>query len=235
MAPWPDPPDPQTPLGLLPFAVLDLETTGLSARGADRICEIALVRAHLGRPPDSWTRLVHPGRPIPAHIAAKTHIDDTLVAHAPSFAHLVPLVQERLSGTVLVAHNAPFDVGFLRAELHRVLPPGASLALPPVLDTCVLARQVVRFPSYRLEDLAATLGLPVAGPAHRALPDCLTTWALLEGLLARLRQRGRILLTLADLLGVLPRGSAYAHPKPAHPRGAPADPEEGPPGPLAEP
>src|SRR3954467_4087973 len=117
MAPWPDPPDPQTPLGLLTFAVLDLETTGLSARGADRICEIAIVRARLGRPPDPWTSLVPPGRSIPAHIAAKTQIDDRLVAAAPSFAQLVPLVRKRLSGTVLVAHNAPFDVGFLRAEL----------------------------------------------------------------------------------------------------------------------
>jgi hypothetical protein len=168
-------------------------------------------------------------------VAAKTHIDDALVAAAPSFAQLVPQVQERLAGTVLLAHNAPFDVGFLRTELQRLLPPGASLALPPVLDTCLLARQIVHCPSYRLEDLAATLGLPSTDPGHRALPDCLTTWALLEGLIARLRQRGRILRTLADLLRVLPHWSARP-PQPLQPSpGSPARTEEGPPGPLPGP
>ena len=164
MAPWPDPPSRGNSVSLLTFAVLDLETTGLSARGADRICEIAIVRARLGRPPNPWTHLVHPGHPFLLRWPRRpTLTTGWWSAPRPSRTSL-PLVQDLLAGTVLVAHNAPFNVGFLRMELQRVLSPGASLALPPVLDTCVLARQVARFPSYRLEDLSPRWGWPPAAP-----------------------------------------------------------------------
>ena len=200
-----------TPLALVEFAIVDTETTGLTA--ADRICEVAVVRGRLGRLPTCWSQLVrpHPWRPIPAFILAKTGLDPRALQAAPTFAEIAPTFHTAVAGAVLVAHNLPFDRKMLGAEYARLTP---VPTLPtPHLDTCRLARRVLpTSPDHKLGTLVAQYRLPIPGAAHRAGADALMTWHLLAALLGTLQARGRTLQTLGDLLAVLDPGAARLHP-----------------------
>jgi DNA polymerase III epsilon subunit family exonuclease len=170
------------PFGDAPVAVLDFETTGLDAQ-ADRVCEAAVLRLEPGAPPKAWSSLVQPGVPMPAVAEGVHGITDRMLDAAPAWPDVWPPLAALLEGAVVVAHNAPFDIGFLRAEnaRHRLPAP----VLGPVLDTLPLARQVYGLPRCSLADLARRLEIPQAS-AHRALADCTTTAALARALLAPL-------------------------------------------------
>lgn len=116
----------------------------------------------------SLSLLVNPGKPIPPATTAIHGIRDEDVEGEPSFAALAPALAELARGAVIIAHNAPFDLSFLRAELSRAgLPPAAN----EVLDTRIVAKAAFPgLPSYRLVDLAARLGIGHER-AHRALDD----------------------------------------------------------------
>jgi DNA polymerase III subunit epsilon len=155
------------------FVAFDLETTGLFAE-TDRIVEVGAVRFEAtGRELGRFERLVHPGRPMSPTAQAIHGISDAELAGAPGAAAVLPAFVAWLGdpgATVLLAHNAPFDAGFLGRELARLgLPrPGHR-----VIDTLAPARR--RWPDapdHRLETLARRLGLDAAGP-HRALADSL--------------------------------------------------------------
>lgn len=172
-------------LGVTPFAVLDVETTGFDAAGRDRIVEIAIVRlSPTGDPIDSWSTLIDPGRPPgPTRIHGLTAAD---LRGAPTFADIAGEVAARLDGAVVVAHNADFDLRFLGAEFER-----AGLAAPawPTLCTLALAYRVGSASSRRLGDLCEAEGL-VHGDRHSALGDAEATAALLAVFLARARAGG---------------------------------------------
>ncbi len=114
---------------------LDLETTGGSPL-RDRVTEVALVVMERGQVVDEWQSLVNPGVPIPPDISAMTGITNRMVADAPSFAALADKLAARLGDAILVAHNARFDHGFLKAEFGRL---DMSLFLP-TLCTVRLSR-----------------------------------------------------------------------------------------------
>lgn len=173
------------------FAVVDVETTGLSPD--DRIVEVAVVRLRGGRELGRFHSLVCPGRPIPAVATAVSGIDDAMVAHAPAFGELWPALDTLTRDAVFVAHNAPFDLHYLSHERKHA---GLAAETGPVLDTLRLARNVLVLPRYSLGALVASLGL-ACEPAHRALSDVLATAALLQELIARLASRVR---TIEDLL-----------------------------------
>ena len=101
------------------WTFLDLETTGASARG-DRITEVALIRVENGVEVDEWSQLVNPGISIPPEIQRLTGITNRMVAQAPRFDAIASQVLERLGESVLVAHNARFDFGFLKSEYARL-------------------------------------------------------------------------------------------------------------------
>jgi DNA polymerase-3 subunit epsilon len=101
------------------YVVLDLETTGGSPQ-RDRITEIAAVRIEGGQEAARWSTLVNPGTPIPFFIQNLTGISNQMVRDASTFAKAAPRLLELLDGAVLVAHNAPFDHGFLRGEFARL-------------------------------------------------------------------------------------------------------------------
>lgn len=100
------------------LAIVDLETTGMSAR-ADRVTEIAVLEVDDGRLVDEWTTLIDPEMPIPPEIRGLTGISDAMVRDAPAFASVADELAARLEGRVLVAHNVRFDYGFLKAEFER--------------------------------------------------------------------------------------------------------------------
>lgn len=188
--------DLEPPLRDVTFVVVDLETTGGSA-AADRITEIGAVKVRSGEVIGEFTTLVNPGRPIPPRIVMLTKITDAMVAGAPSVAAVMPSFLEFARGCALVAHNAPFDIGFLRSAADRL---DLIWPNPSVVDTVRLARAVFsrsELPSVRLGVLAAALGTRVT-PDHRALHDAQATADVLHCLIDRLGSRGAE--TLSDLV-----------------------------------
>lgn len=176
--------------------VVDLETTGGSPSGAG-ITEIGAVKVRGGEVLGEFSTLVNPEEPIPAFITALTGLTPQMVADAPPVAAVLPSLLEFLAGGVFVAHNAPYDVGFLRAACRAH---GYEWPAPPVLDTVALARRVLttdEVPNRRLATLAAHFGTRIR-PAHRALDDARATVEVLHALLGRLGSYG--VTTLRDTL-----------------------------------
>lgn len=162
----------------MPFAVVDLETTGLNP-SVDRVIEVAVIRcAPDGSVTDEWSTLVDPGRdPGATHIHGITAADLT---GAPTFAAIAPELLERLDGHMVCAHNLSFDEAFLVAELAAV-----GLSLPDTASLCTLelAREVLDSQQrHTLAACAAELGIPHEG-AHRALADTRVTVGVLAAMI----------------------------------------------------
>ncbi len=177
-----------TPLRATTFVVVDLETTGGSHLDS-AITEIGAVKICGGEVLGEFQTLVNPAQAIPAFIAVLTGITDAMVADAPKVDSALPAFLEFARGCVLVAHNAPFDVGFLRTNTQRL-----GLAWPdfPVLDTARLAQRVItrdEAPNCKLATLARLFGAGTT-PDHRALHDARATVDVLHGILARLGNLG---------------------------------------------
>lgn len=177
-----------TPLAEVTFVVVDLETTGGSARDCG-ITEIGAVKVRGGEELGELQTFVNPGEPIPAFIQSLTGITDAMVADAPRTGEAVASFLEFARGAVLVAHNAGFDIGFLKAACaaHDLRWPG-----PTVLDTVRLARQVVsrdEVPNHKLGTLARYFGATTT-PDHRALHDARATVDVLHALIGRLGSVG---------------------------------------------
>lgn len=185
-----------TPLIATTFVVLDLETTGLSPEH-DRITEIGAVKVRGGEVLGELATLVHPGRPLPAAITAITGITDAMLAQAPRTAAVLPTLRDFLGDAVLVAHNASFDVSFLRAAFARERD---ETFAPVVVDTARLARRLLDADDgvrdRRLATLARFFGSRTV-PDHRALTDARATVDVLHGLLERAGSHGAT--TLEDL------------------------------------
>ena len=170
------------------FVVVDLETTGGSPN-ADRITEIGAVRVRGGEVLKELGTLVDPERGIPPQITVLTGITNAMVVGAPKIEEVLPSFLEFAHGAVLVAHNARFDVGFLRAAADRM---GLTWPSPLVVDTVALARRVVskdEAPNHKLGSLARLFHAALT-PDHRALTDARATVDVLHGLLARLAPLG---------------------------------------------
>ncbi|MGH3372174.1 MAG: DEDD exonuclease domain-containing protein, partial [Nocardioidaceae bacterium] len=173
------------PLRDITFCVVDLETTGGSARGGSMITEIGAVKVRGGEVLGEFQTLVNPHQAIPAFIAVLTGITDSMVASAPGIEQVLPQFLEFAQGSVLVAHNAPFDVGFLR---HFAAAQDRPWPAFEVVDTARLARRVITrddAPNCKLSSLAALFGA-ASTPNHRALADARATVDVLHGLFGRL-------------------------------------------------
>jgi len=184
-----------TPLAEVTFVVVDLETTGGSATDA-HITEIGAVKIRGGEVIGEFQTLVNPAEPIPAFISVLTGITDQMVSDSPRIGSVLPAFLEFARHSVLVAHNAPFDMSFLKAAAmltgHR---------WPPfrVVDTAHLARQLIskdEAPNRKLGTLARLFGATTT-PDHRALHDARATVDVLHALLARVGSLG--VVTLEEL------------------------------------
>lgn len=172
------------PLHDTTFCVVDLETTGGSPAKGSRITEIGAVKVRAGEVVGEFQTLVNPDQSIPAFITVLTGITDQMVIEAPRIAEVLPSFLEFARGSVLVAHNAPFDVGFLKhaARELQIDWPGFD-----VLDTAVIARRVLlrdEVPNVKLATLAARFSSVT--PDHRALTDARATVDVLHALFERL-------------------------------------------------
>ncbi|HYJ53994.1 MAG TPA: DEDD exonuclease domain-containing protein, partial [Mycobacterium sp.] len=185
------------------FVVVDLETTGGRPTGDrhDAITEIGAVKVRGGEVLGEFATLVDPGRSIPPQIVALTGITSTMVYDAPRIDAVLPSFLEFSRGAVLVAHNAGFDIGFLRAAAERNHLPWPK---PPVLCTVRLARRVLtrdEAPSVRLSALAQLFGASTT-PTHRALDDARATVDVLHALIERVGNQG--VHTYTELRSYLP-------------------------------
>ncbi|MDR1599598.1 MAG: PolC-type DNA polymerase III [Oscillospiraceae bacterium] len=187
------------------IVTLDFETTGLSAE-RDRVVEIGAVRSRGGMVVEEFSRMVNPGRPMPAAASRVNHITDAMLASAPPFEAIAEEFAAFLGSSPIAAHNAPFDAAFLRAELSRV---GIEWK-QPVVDTLAMARRL--YPRMKSHSLAATckyLRVPLKD-AHRAVNDARATAKALSIMLEQCRAKGaRTLDGLNGLRGGSSLGSSY--------------------------
>jgi DNA polymerase-3 subunit epsilon len=191
--------DPDTPLFDVPFAVVDVETTGGSPPSA-ALTEIAAARFRGGECQGEFQTLVDPRCHVPPLISTLTGITDSMVHGAPPVSSVLPSFLEFVRGAVLVGHNVTFDRSFLDAALCAS---GRQPLDNPMVDTLALARRLVRpdVPNCRLSTLALSLRLEHR-PAHRALDDVRATADLLHRLIEHASGYG--VFVLADLVD-LPR------------------------------
>ena len=192
------------PLFETTFCILDIETTGGSAT-QDAITELGAVLYRGGECLGTFQTLINPGAPIPPMIVLLTGITEAMVGPAPRLEAVLPAFLEFVGSAVIVGHNVRFDLGFLNAAARRW---GYPQFANPVLDTCSMARRLLRdeVPNMRLGTLARVLRL-AHQPSHRALDDALATADLLHALMERV---GNLGVTGLDDLLELPtlRGSA---------------------------
>ena len=181
------------PLAHTTFVVVDLETAGGKPADAG-ITEIGAVKVRGGDVIGEFRTFCSPGVPIPAFISVLTGITDHHVADAPNVASAVREFLafanfESGDQPVLVAHNAPFDVGFLKSACAKF---DIEWPKPAVLDTVILARKILRKDEVRnrkLATLAQFFRTPVS-PTHRALDDARATTSVLHGLIERVGNLG---------------------------------------------
>ncbi|WP_134322993.1 DEDD exonuclease domain-containing protein [Cumulibacter soli] len=191
------------PLSQATFLVVDLETTG-GSRAADAITEIGAVKSRGGEVLGEFHTLVNPQAPIDPYVQVLTGITDRMVDAAPPITGVLPTFLEFAglnAGTIVVAHNAGFDLGFLKAAARAT-----DLAWPRhrTLDTLQLARRVLvggEVPNHKLGTLAAHLGAATT-PTHRALDDARATLDVLHALLERIGGSNGV-HTVDELLALL--------------------------------
>lgn len=175
-------------LSSITFVVLDLETSGASPQTGSAITEIGAVKVCGGQVLGTFKTFVNPGTTLPPFITELTGITDEMLRDAPTIESVLPLLLEFLGSeksTVFVAHNAPFDLSFLKASaaLHGYLWPNFR-----VIDTVKAARFVLTkddVANYQLGTLAAYFRTEIA-PNHRALDDALATVDVLHGIIERM-------------------------------------------------
>ena len=170
------------------FAVLDLETSGGSPRLGAGITEIGVVKVKGGEVLGTFQSFVDPGHALPYFITELTGITDQMLISAPFIDEILPTLFEFLGSseeTVVVAHNSPFDLSFLKAASIAHAMPWPEYV---TVDTARLARAVLERDEVincKLSTLAQFFGATTS-PNHRALDDALATVDVLHGLIERL-------------------------------------------------
>ena len=167
------------------FVVIDTETTGLSPV-FDKIIEIGAVRVSSGKIVDTFSSLINPGIHIPATISELTGISDEMVANSDCIEIVLPKFMEFCQGAVLVAHNAPFDIEFIRENLKRI---GMSEDFT-VVDSLNLSRMLLKDNKrHTLRDVAKALNIPIVN-LHRALDDADLTTRVFLRFLDMMKEQG---------------------------------------------
>jgi DNA polymerase III epsilon subunit family exonuclease len=192
------------------FVVLDLETSGASPKTGSAITEIGAVKVCGGQVLGTFKTFVNPGTPLPSFITELTGITDEMLVDAPKIEAVLPLLFEFLGSdksTVFVAHNAPFDLSFLKASaaLHGYAWPNFR-----VIDTVKAARFVLTkddVANYQLGTLAIYFRTDIS-PNHRALDDALATVDVLHGIIERMGTFG--ITTIDEMLNA---GAKKVRPK----------------------
>ncbi len=167
------------------YTVVDIETTGLSAR-YHYITEIAAARIRQGEVVESFETLVNPEVRMPSFITKLTGIDNEMVKNAPTIKEVLPSFANFVGSDVFVAHNATFDYGFLE---HMMRKHGHSFSVPKLCTKKLANRLFPELPHKRLSDLCLHLGVE-NHRAHRAMGDVQATAVVFNAMLGILQSRG---------------------------------------------
>ena len=167
------------------YCVLDLETTGFSFR-TEKITEVGIMKIKNGEVLEEFSCFVNPEKPIPQEVVEVTNITDDMVKNAETIDKVFPKILEFIGDSVLVAHNADFDIGFLRYNATQL---GYELN-NTYLDTLRLSKELFpEFKKYKLGLIAKNLGIKVE-VAHRALDDVDTTVKVFNVMIDMLKEKG---------------------------------------------
>jgi DNA polymerase III epsilon subunit family exonuclease len=200
------------PLGEIPLAFLDVETTGASADFGHRVTELGIVRMEGGQVVGEYQQLIDPQRKISPGVSALTGITNEMVAGQPRFGEQLPAALPLLQGAVVVGHNVRFDLSFLLREFRRSGSDMAELLGDvPVLDTVRIARRRFGRGGNGLQRLAPRVGIAPTG-AHRALADAQTTAMVFQRLLEPIGGWGACLCDVMAAQGG-PMGLLAANPR----------------------
>ncbi|RAN77778.1 3'-5' exonuclease [Bacillus sp. SRB_331] len=159
----------------LDYVVIDFETTGFNPYN-DKIIQVAAVKYRNHELVDQFVSYVNPERPFPSRITSLTGITNYRVSDAPTIAEVLPLFLAFLDTNIIVAHNASFDMRFLKSNVN-------TLGLPEpknnVIDTVFLAKKYMKHaPNHKLETLKRMLGIRLS--SHNAFDDCITCAAVYQ-------------------------------------------------------
>lgn len=180
------------------YVVFDIETTGFSAQN-DQIIEIGAVKVEKGQITDRFSTFVNPHTPIPFEIEKLTGITDDMVLHEPDIQEVLPRFLEFCQGAVMVAHNADFDMSFIRKNCERQGLPCTFT----VVDTVSLARVLLpNLNRYKLDTVAKALGVSLENH-HRAVDDAGCTAEIFVKFVELLRERDVQDLTKVNQMGSL--------------------------------
>ena len=178
------------------YCVLDLETTGFSAI-TEKITEVGIMKVKNGEVIDEFSCFVNPEKPIPQRVVDVTNITDDMVKDADTIDKVFPKILDFLGDSVIVAHNAGFDVGFLK---HNAKVLGYDFDYT-YIDTLALAKDLFpNFKKYKLGKIADELGI-VVEVAHRALDDVDTTVKVFNVMLKMLKDKGAKTVDEIDTIG----------------------------------
>lgn len=180
------------------YVVFDIETTGFSAQN-DQIIEIGAVKVEKGLITDRFSTFVNPHTPIPFEIEKLTGITDDMVLHEPDIQEILPEFLEFCQGAVMVAHNADFDMSFIRKNCERQGLPCTFT----VVDTVSLARVLLpNLNRYKLDTVAKALGVSLENH-HRAVDDAGCTAEIFVKFVELLKERDVQDLTKVNQMGSL--------------------------------
>lgn len=167
------------------YCVFDLETTGFNPK-LEKITEIAVCKVRNGEIIDEFSTFVNPEKSIPKNVQELTHITDDMVKDAPTIEEILPKFLEFTKDTILVAHNAKFDISFISHFAKEL-----KLEFKPkVMDTLVIARELyTSVENHKLGTLAEFLGITLEG-AHRAINDTRATAKVFLRMLEDAKKKG---------------------------------------------
>ncbi|MDD2376119.1 MAG: PolC-type DNA polymerase III [Clostridia bacterium] len=167
------------------YCVFDLETTGFKP-GIDRITEIAIAKVKDGKIIEEFSTFVNPERPIPKQVQEITHITDIMVENAPKIDEVLPKFIEFTKGSVLVAHNSSFDLGFVTHFAKEY-----NLKIEnKAIDTLAISRELYEYyENHKLGTIAQNMGIPLEG-AHRAINDVRATTEIFNQMIKDINKKG---------------------------------------------
>lgn len=178
------------------YVVFDLETTGFSPE-TNRIIEIGAVKVQNGKIVDKFSTFVNPQVPIPFRIEQLTSINDSMVIDAPVIADILPEFMKFCEGCVMVAHNADFDMSFIKKNCQRL----DIDCKPTIVDTVALARVLLpNLNRFKLDTVAKALGISLENH-HRAVDDAGCTAEIFVKFIEMLRERGMSTLDEVNAMG----------------------------------
>ena len=178
------------------YVVFDLETTGFSP-DKNKVIEIGAVKVERGAITERFSTFVNPEVPIPFHIEELTSIRDDMVMDAPKIEEILPQFLEFCEGAIMVAHNAEFDMSFIRKNCERQ----QLTAEFTVIDTVALARMLLpHLNRFKLDTVAKALGISL-DHHHRAVDDAACTAEIFVKFIQMLKDRGMQTLDEVNRMG----------------------------------